>query len=292
MIKSMTGYGQSICQFDEYRINIELKTVNNRYLDTNIKVYKHYQFLEEIIREIVSKKISRGKLDVSIQFENIKKDDRVVTINEEVARGYYTAMKQMSELFGIDDDISVSKLSVFQDVFTVEKKEQDKEKIASDVTSVLSDALDNLTLSRKSEGERLAKFFEDEIVIMSELVDKIEERSPKTVEEYRNRIKERIEEFLGGVEIDEARLLTEVLIFSDKVNITEEITRFRSHLEELKKLLLSDVPVGRKLDFIIQELNRETNTMGSKCNDFEISKNVVELKSEIEKIREQAQNIE
>ncbi|MBE7054051.1 MAG: YicC family protein [Ruminococcaceae bacterium] len=292
MIKSMTGYGQSICQFDEYRINIELKTVNNRYLDTNIKVYKQYQFLEEIVRDIIAKKVSRGKLDVSIQFENVKKDDRVVTINEEVARGYYTAMKQMAEIFGIEDDISVSKLSSFQDVFTVEKKEQDKERISNDVVSVLNEALDNLTLSRKSEGERLVKFFEEEIVIMSDIVDKIEKRSPVTVEEYRNKIKEKVEEYLDGVQFDESRLLTEVLIFSDKINITEEIIRFRSHLEELKKLLMSDVPVGRKLDFIIQELNRETNTMGSKCNDFEISKNVVELKSEIEKIREQAQNIE
>ncbi len=292
MIKSMTGYGQSICQFDEYRINIELKTVNNRYLDTNIKVYKHYQFLEEIVRDIVSKKISRGKLDVSIQFENIKKDDRVVTINEEVARGYYTAMKQMSTLFDIEDDITVSKLSSFQDVFTVEKKEQDKEKIEKDVTAVLEEALKNLTLSRKNEGERLVKFFEEEFIIMNNIVDNIEKRSPQTVDEYRNRIKERVEEYLGGVGLDESRLLTEVLLFSDKINITEEIIRFRSHMEELKKLLKSDVPVGRKLDFIIQELNRETNTMGSKCNDFEISKNVVELKSEIEKIREQAQNIE
>ena len=292
MIKSMTGYGQSICQFDEYRINIELKTVNNRYLDTNIKVYKQYQFLEEIVRDIIAKKVSRGKLDVSIQFENVKKDDRVVTINEEVARGYFTAMKQMAEIFGIEDDISVSKLSYFQDVFTVEKKEQDKEKISNDVVSVLNEALDNLTLSRKSEGERLVKFFEEEIVIMSDIVDKIEKRSPVTVEEYRNKIKEKVEEYLEGVQFDESRLLTEVLIFSDKINITEEIIRFRSHLEELKNLLMSNVPVGRKLDFIIQELNRETNTMGSKCNDFEISKNVVELKSEIEKIREQAQNIE
>lgn len=292
MIKSMTGYGQSICQFDEYRINIELKTVNNRYLDTNIKVYKHYQFLEEIVRDIVSKKISRGKLDVSIQFENIKKDDRVVTINEEVARGYYTAMKQMSTLFDVEDDITVSKLSSFQDVFTVEKKEQDKEKIEKDVTAVLEEALKNLTLSRKNEGERLVKFFEEEFIIMNNIVDNIEKRSPQTVDEYRNRIKERVEEYLGGVGLDESRLLTEVLLFSDKINITEEIIRFRSHMEELKKLLKSDVPVGRKLDFIIQELNRETNTMGSKCNDFEISKNVVELKSEIEKIREQAQNIE
>lgn len=292
MIKSMTGYGQGICQFEDYRINVEIKTVNNRYLDTNIKLYKQYQFLEEAVRDAIAKKISRGKLDVLIQFENVKKDDRVVTINEEVARGYFDAMNKMSEIFGIENDISVSKLSHFPDVFTVEKKEQDKEKISSDVLSVLEEAIENLAISRENEGKRLVKFFEEEIDLMSEVVDRIEVRSPVTVEEYRNKLKERIEDILNGVEVDETRLITEVCIFSDKVNITEEITRFRSHLAEIKNLLASNVPVGRKLDFIIQELNREANTMGSKCNDIEISKNVVELKSEIEKVREQVQNIE
>lgn len=292
MIKSMTGYGQGIVNFDDYRINVELKTVNNRYLDTNIRVYKQYLFLEEVIREVAAKKISRGKLDVSIQFENIKTDDRVVTVNESVAKGYYDAMNKMSEIFGIKNDISVSVLSSFSDVFTVEKKEQDKEKITSDVIKVLEEAFLNLTKSRSSEGERLCTFFNEELDLMSSIVDKIEKRSPVTVEEYRSRVKEKVEEFLEGTNVDETRLLTEVCIYSDKVNITEEITRFKSHLAEFKKLLNEDVPIGRKLDFIIQELNRETNTMGSKCNDYEISKNVVELKSEIEKIREQVQNIE
>ena len=292
MIKSMTGYGQGIVNFDDYRINVELKTVNNRYLDTNIRVYKQYLFLEEVIREVAAKKISRGKLDVSIQFENIKTDDRVVTVNESVAKGYYDAMNKMSEIFGIKNDISVSVLSSFSDVFTVEKKEQDKEKIASDVTKVLEEAFLNLTKSRSAEGERLCTFFNEELDLMSSIVDKIEKRSPVTVEEYRSRVKEKVEEFLEGTNVDETRLLTEVCIYSDKVNITEEITRFKSHLAEFKKLLNEDTPIGRKLDFIIQELNRETNTMGSKCNDYEISKNVVELKSEIEKIREQVQNIE
>ncbi|MBE7047049.1 MAG: YicC family protein [Ruminococcaceae bacterium] len=292
MIKSMTGYGQSTVQFDDYRINIELKTVNNRYLDTSIKVYKRYSFVEEIVREIVSSKISRGKLDVSIQFDNIKKDESVVTLNEEIAIEYYNAVKKMSEVLGIEDDITVSKMTSFPDIFTIEKKEQDKEKITNDVKEVLISAIDDLTNSRIREGERLKVFFEESLSYMASIVDSIEKLSENTVNDYRERIKEKVEEYLGDFKADEARLLQEVCIFSDKVNITEEIVRFRSHLAEFRSLLSSDIPVGRKLDFIIQELNRETNTMGSKCNDFEVSKLVVEMKSEIEKIREQTQNIE
>lgn len=292
MIKSMTGYGLASCQFDDYRITAELKTVNNRYLDTNVRVYKQYSFVEELVREIVPKKISRGKLDVAILFDNIKKDDRVVTLNEEVARGYFDALKNMSEIFGIENDITASKLSVFPDVFTVEKKEQDKEKINEDVKKVLIDALSDLADARAREGERLKKFFDESIEKMADLVRRIETRSPETITEFAERIKQRVEDFTNGVTLDESRLLAEVCLYTDKINITEEITRFRSHLNEIKNLIMSDVPVGRKLDFTVQELNREANTMGSKCNDYEISRLVVELKSEIEKVREQVQNIE
>ena len=292
MIKSMTGYGLASCQFDDYRITAELKTVNNRYLDTNVRVYKQYSFVEELVREIVPKKISRGKLDVAILFDNIKKDDRVVTLNEEVARGYFDALKNMSEIFGIENDITASKLSVFPDVFTVEKKEQDKEKINADVKKVLIDALSDLADARAREGERLKKFFDESIEKMADLVCRIETRSPETITEFAERIKQRVEDFTNGVTLDESRLLAEVCLYTDKINITEEITRFRSHLNEIKNLIMSDVPVGRKLDFTVQELNREANTMGSKCNDYEISRLVVDLKSEIEKVREQVQNIE
>lgn len=288
----MTGYGLASCQFDDYRITAELKTVNNRYLDTNVRVYKQYSFVEELVREIVPKKISRGKLDVAILFDNIKKDDRVVTLNEEVARGYFDALKNMSEIFGIENDITASKLSVFPDVFTVEKKEQDKEKINEDVKKVLIDALSDLADARAREGERLKNFFDESIEKMADLVRSIETRSPETITEFAERIKQRVEDFTNGVTLDESRLLAEVCLYTDKINITEEITRFRSHLNEIKNLIMSDVPVGRKLDFTVQELNREANTMGSKCNDYEISRLVVDLKSEIEKVREQVQNIE
>lgn len=292
MIKSMTGYGQAVSSFDDYRITIELKTVNNRYLDTSVRVYKQFSFVEESVRELINGKISRGKVDAAILFDNIKKDDRVVTLNKEVAEGYFEALKNMAEIFGIENDVKTSSLSAFPDIFTIEKKEQDKEKICEDVKSVLSLALDDLKNSRMREGERLKRFFDESLLKMADLVGKIESRSPETIAEFAQRIKQRVEDFTNGITIDESRLLAEVCLYTDKINITEEITRFMSHLKEFKSLLESNIPVGRKLDFTVQELNREANTMGSKCNDYEISRLVVELKSEIEKVREQVQNIE
>lgn len=292
MIKSMTGYGRCESQFDDYRITVEIKTVNNRYLDISTKVYKQYSFVEEIVRERVSEKIKRGKAEISFQFCNVKDNSYIVTLNEETATGYYNALKALGERFGLADDLTISKLGAYGDIFNLERTEDDKEKILSDASSALSDALDDLVSSREAEGERLYAFFTDAIGEIKGIVDYIEKRSPETVDEYKAKMEARIRELLDAVPFDEARLLTEVAIFSDKVNITEEITRFRSHLQEFEALLKSNEPVGRKLDFIIQELNREANTMGSKCNDFEISKRVIELKSEIEKLREQVQNIE
>lgn len=292
MIKSMTGYGRCESQFDDYRITVEIKTVNNRYLDISTKVYKQYSFVEEIVRERVSEKIKRGKAEISFQFYNVKDNSYIVTLNEETATGYYNALKALGERFGLVDDLTVSKLGAYSDIFNLERTEDDKEKILSDASAALYNALDDLVSSREAEGERLYAFFTDAIGEIKGIVDYIEKRSPETVDEYKAKMEARIRELLDAVPFDEARLLTEVAIFSDKVNITEEITRFRSHLQEFEALLKSNEPVGRKLDFIIQELNREANTMGSKCNDFEISKRVIELKSEIEKLREQVQNIE
>ena len=292
MIKSMTGYGRAEKTFENYKLTIEIKSVNNRYLDYNVKLYRQYSFLEETVRECVSKVISRGKVDIFIQFDTIESDDTVITLNEDVARGYLNAMCEMSDKLGINNDATTTSLSRFSDVFTVEKKEQDKEQITLDVKEVLNDALSDLSQNRLREGERLKMFFDECILGIKDIISVIKERSPETVKEYRERMKERITEILEGVEVDETRLLTEVGIFADKVNISEEIIRFESHLKEYAHLLSSDVPVGRKLDFVIQELNREANTMGSKCNDYTISKAVVDLKSEIEKLREQVQNIE
>lgn len=292
MIKSMTGYGRCENQFDDYRITVEIKTVNNRYLDINTKVYKQYSFVEEIVREHVSDKIKRGKAEISFQFDNVKDNSYNVTLNEETATGYYNALKALGERFNLADDLTVSKLSAYHDIFNLERTESDRDKILADAAETLASALDDLVKSREAEGERLISFFNDALIGIKKLVADIEKRSPETVDEYKAKIEGRIRELLEAVPYDEARLLTEVAIFSDKVNITEEITRFRSHLQEFETLLKSNEAVGRKLDFIIQELNREANTMGSKCNDFEISKRVIELKSEIEKLREQVQNIE
>lgn len=292
MIKSMTGYGRGEKLFDDYRITVEIKSVNNRYLDYNIRMYKQYSFVEDAVRECLSSRISRGKVDIFIQYDTVDKDDKVITLNESVAEGYLNALKTVGEKYNVKDDITVSTLARFSDIFNIEKQEQDKEKIINDTKEVLCLALDDITENRAREGVRLCEFFRSEISEIKSILEIIKNRSGDTVDEYRSRIKERIEEILGGVEVDEARLLTEVAIFADKVNITEEIVRFESHLKEYDNLLDSNTPVGRKLDFTIQELNREANTMGSKCNDFVIGKAVVDLKAEIEKLREQVQNIE
>ena len=292
MIKSMTGYGSAEALYEKYKITVEVKSVNNRYLDTNIRFYKQYSFIEETAREHISKALSRGKVDMFIQIEPIGDDEITVTLNEGVAKGFQNAVAKLSEVTGIPNNASISSYFHFPDMFTIEKEEKDKEQIIADASVVIDRALSDLAANRQREGERLKAFFDDAIANIRNILEIIKERSPETVNEYKNKIKERIEEILSGVEVDETRLLTEVGIFADKVNITEEIIRFESHLKEYEHLLMSTVPVGRKLDFIIQELNRESNTMGSKCNDFTISKSVVDLKSEIEKLREQVQNIE
>ncbi len=292
MIKSMTGYGRSEKLFDNYKITIEIKSVNSRFSDYNIRLYKHYSFVEDSIRECLGSKISRGKVDVFVQYDLTENDDKIITLNESAAEGYCTALKAMSDKLGIKDDVTASTLAGFSEIFNIEKPEEDRDKIIADTLIVLNDAIEDITANRAREGARLYEFFTNTINDVKDIISVISERSPLTVEEHRKKLKERIEELLNGVDYDESRLLTEVAIFSDKVNITEELVRFESHLKEFSSLLESDIPVGRKLDFTIQELNREANTMGSKCNDFEIGKAVVDLKSEIEKMREQVQNIE
>lgn len=292
MIKSMTGYGRAEQLFDSYKINVEIKSVNNRYLDVNTKVYKQYSFLEEVVRECVSSSLSRGKVDIFVQVEPIGEEEIVVSLNDGVVKGYKDAMTKIADVAKVPDDITVSSFLRLPDVFVIEKQEKDKDKISKDAREVVEKAIFDLSQNRQREGERLKNFFDLCIVNIKDILSVIKERSPQTVDEYKQKMKERIEDILSGVEVDEARLLTEVGIFADKVNITEEIIRFESHLKEYSHLLTSDIAIGRKLDFIIQELNREANTMGSKCNDYIISKSVVELKSEIEKLREQVQNIE
>lgn len=292
MIKSMTGYGRGEKVFDDYKITIEIKSVNNRYLDSTVRLYKQYSFVEDTIRECLNSYMSRGKVEIHVQYDLKETDDRIVALNTQVAKGYRDALKLMSKELKLKDDTTTSTIARFPDIFTIEKPDQDKDKIIAHTKEVMIMALEDISANRAREGRRLYEFFGSTINTVKDIVKTIAERSPKTVDEYKNRIKERIEEVLNGVNVDESRLLTEVAIFSDKVNITEEIVRFESHLQEFFSLIDSEVPVGKKLDFTIQELNREANTMGSKCNDIVISKAVVDLKSEIEKLREQIQNIE
>lgn len=292
MIKSMTGYGRGEQQFDGYRICVEIKSVNNRYLDYNVRVYRQYAFLEEMVRDCLPGKISRGKVDVSITFDNIRDDGRVVTINQELAKGYYDALQTMGAELELQDDLTISKFASLPDIFTIEKKEQDREQITADAKQVLLTALEDLTQNRQREGARLHAFFVDCTAELERILQDIDARSPITVTEYRAKIKARIKELLEDTTVEESRLLTEVAIFADKVNVTEEMVRFRSHLKEFRLLLESDEPVGRKLEFVLQELNREANTIGSKCNDFSIAKSVVDVKANLEKLREQVQNIE
>ncbi len=292
MIKSMTGYGSAEALYDKYKITVEVKSVNNRYLDTNIRFYKQYSFIEEVARECISKAVSRGKVDMFIQIEPVEGDDIKVSVNKGVAIAYRNAVDELSKLTEVPNNAPLSSYFHFPDIFIVEKEEKDKEQISLDAKCVIESALADLSANRLREGERLKTFFDDTISTIKSILGIIKERSPESVIDYEQRLKDRIEELLSGATLDETRLLTEVAIFADKVNITEEITRFESHLDEYTHLTGETVPVGRKLDFIIQELNRESNTMGSKCNDYTISKAVVDLKAEIEKLREQVQNIE
>ncbi len=292
MLKSMTGYGRAEMTLNGCRITVEIKSVNNRYFDYNARLYKQYSFVEDVVRECVASRISRGKVDVFIQYDMEEDDDREVTLNETIASGYIGALREMCGKFGLEDDITASSMARFSDIFIIEKKEQDKQRIIDDTKQVVLLALDDIVKNREREGARLKAFFKEEIALARDITSKIKENSENTVVEYRNKIREKIQELLNGADIDENRILTEVAIFADKVNITEEQVRFESHLKEFESLLESDVPVGRKLDFTLQELNREANTMGSKCNDFSVSKSVVDLKAELEKIREQVQNIE
>lgn len=292
MIKSMTGYGRGSFESNGRSFTVEIKSVNNRYLDVNIRLPKQINALEDNIRKYIASNISRGKIDVFINQDKFKDEDIVISVDEQIARAYYNSFLLLKEKFNLIDDISVSLLSKSPDVITVEKKDEDLTEVWETLSVALEDALDMLIDMRTKEGVKLSKDIEERIAYIKNYVKKIEERSFVVVDEYRIKIKQRVEEYLKDVEINEERLLNEVAFFSDKVNITEETVRLKSHLDQFVSNLNSTEPVGRKLDFLIQEMNRETNTIGSKTNDLSITNMVVEIKSELEKIREQIQNIE
>lgn len=292
MIKSMTGYGNAVGVSGDISLTVEVRSVNNRFLDCSVRMPRMYIFAEDKIKAVVQKYISRGKVDVFVTVDSSKADDVVVSINEPLAEAYIAAYNQMSEKYGLKNDLSAVSLGRIQDVFVVEKKEIDAEAFTADIEAVTAAALANFNTMREVEGGKLRNDILDKLSNIEALAAKVEERSPQTVAEYRARLEQKMSEVLATADIDKSRIVTEAAIFADKVAVDEELVRLRSHIAQMRDMLGKDGAIGRKLDFLTQELNREANTTGSKCNDVEITRMVVDIKSEIEKIREQIQNIE
>ena len=292
MVKSMTGYGRAEETVNGCTITVELRSVNNRYLDCNVRIPRLYLFAEEAIKSRVQSTISRGKVDVFVTLDNAGAEKVQVSVNKPVADGYYAALTQLAREYGLSNDISVSLLSRFPEVLLAEKAEEDVEQMAKDICSVLDKALADFDQMRTREGGRLRDDILSRAATIENKVSLVEERSPQTVSEYRARLEARMNEVLSNTQIDPARILTEAAIFADKVAVDEETVRLRSHIDQLREMLSKGGATGRKLDFLIQEFNREANTIGSKCSDIEIARHVVDVKAEIEKIREQVQNIE
>ncbi len=292
MVKSMTGYGRARQERNGRNITVEVRSVNNRYLDCTVKMPRAYIFAEDAMKALVQKYISRGKVDVFVTVDAVTADQTVVQVNEPLARSYYQALSRLREMFSLEDELSASTLARFPDVLAVTKAEVDLEMISADICAVLEEALTAHRQMRSVEGEKLFSDIAGRADTIESVVAKVEERSPQTVSEYRARLEAKMREVLQSTTIDESRILTEAAIFADKIAVDEETVRLRSHLSQLRTMLSGDEPVGRKLDFLIQEVNRECNTIGSKCNDLTIARDVVNMKAEVEKIREQVQNIE
>ncbi len=294
MIKSMTGFGRCETEINGREIIVEIKGVNHRYFEFSARTPRGYNFLDDKLKSFVNSYVARGKIDVYVSVGQSDQTPSEVTVNHQLVSGYLGAMKEISETYGVENDVTVVSLARFPDVFTVHKAAEDEEQITADVLSATKTALDSFIAMRETEGEKLKADILSRADTILGIVEKIEERSPQTVAEYEQRLLEKIRQTLDSfsVEIDEQRILTEVAVFSDKVAVAEETVRLRSHLDQLKKVMELDEPVGRKIDFIIQEMNREANTIGSKVQDSTLAHMVVEIKSEIEKIREQVQNIE
>ena len=292
MIKSMTGYGRNECAVHGRTLTVEVKSVNNRYLDCNVRLPRVYSCAEDGIQRRVKNTISRGKVDVYINVEHTSEAAVSVTLNQSVAAGYLTAIRSMAEHFQLPGEVTVGLLSRFPDVFQVDKVPEDLEELTADLHQVTETALTDFDAMRAREGDKLAEDLLSRLETLEQYTGQVEERSPQTVAAYRDKLTAKLREVLEDRQLDEGRILTEAAIFADKVAVDEETVRLRSHLDQFRTMLAEGSPVGRKLDFLIQEMNRETNTIGSKCNDLEISTIVVNMKAEIEKIREQVQNIE
>lgn len=292
MIKSMTGFGRCEVEEGNRKVTVEMKSVNHRYLDVNIKMPKKLSFFESSIRNELKNYVQRGKIDIFISYEDFSENNVCIKYNKELAAEYLKYLREMSEEFGLDDDIRVSTLSRYPEVFSMEEQMVDEEEIWKVLAKAIDGAAESFVETRIKEGQNLADDLIAKLDGMLEHVAFIEERSPQLMEEYRKKLEDKVKELLLDAAVDENRLLTEVTIFADKVCVDEEIVRLKSHIETTKQTLKDGGSIGRKLDFIAQEMNREANTILSKANDLDISNRGIELKTEIEKVREQIQNIE
>ena len=292
MIKSMTGYGRAVETVNGREFTVELRSVNNRYLDCSVRLPRVLSFAEDAVKQAVKKDVSRGKVDVFISLRSEGGEETKVSLNTSVLEGYLGAMRQMVTEFQVRDDISVSTVSRLPEVFVIEKPELDEEQLLSDLMSVVGKALESYDAMRCTEGQALEQDLRSRGNTILEFVAQVEEGNGQTVADYRARLETKIREVLENTSIDESRILTEAAIFADKVAVDEETVRLRSHLEQMNTMLTAGGAVGRKLDFLLQEMNRETNTIGSKCTDVKLARIVVDIKAELEKIREQTQNIE
>jgi len=292
LIKSMTGYGRAVETVNGREFTVELRSVNNRYLDCTVKLPRSVSFAEDAVKQAVKQAVSRGKVDVFISVKSESAEDTTVTLNKAVLEGYLAAMRQMVVEFGVQDDISVSTVSRLPEVFTMEKPEVDEEQLLADLMSVVSKALESYNAMRCTEGAALDADLRSRGNTIRDLVTQVEQGNAQTVVDYRARLENKLREVLENTNIDESRILTEAAIFADKVAVDEETVRLRSHLEQMDTMLTGGGAVGRKLDFLLQEMNREANTIGSKCTDVRLARIVVDIKAELEKIREQTQNIE
>jgi len=292
LIKSMTGYGRAVAAVNGREFTVELRSVNNRYLDCTVKLPRALSFAEDAVKQAVKQSVSRGKVDVFISLKSDNAADTQITLNKAVVEGYLAALEQMKEYPGVKDDVSISVLSRLPDVFSVEKPEVDEEQLLADLLSVTQQALSNYDAMRCTEGKALDADLRSRGQTILELVAQVEQGNAQTVVDYRARLTAKLQEVLASTNIDESRILTEAAIFADKVAVDEETVRLRSHLDQMNTMLTTGGAVGRKLDFLLQEMNREANTIGSKCTDVRLARIVVDIKAELEKIREQTQNIE
>ena len=292
MIKSMTGYGKSEQTIDSLNVTVEIKSVNHRYFEFSARVPREYGFLEEKLKKYCNSLITRGKVECYVSVEDLEEREMEVNVNETLAAGYVKALKELSERFGLKDDISAVTLSRYPDVITLHKASEDEERIWNAVKTVAETAVSKFIEMRETEGSKLRGDILSRADYIIECVEFIEGRSPETVREYNEKLKQRMKELLGDAAVDEQRLLNEAAIYADKIAVDEETVRLRSHISQLREFMNSSEAIGRKLDFLVQEINREANTIGSKAQDVDIAKKVIAITAEVEKIREQVQNIE